>query len=80
MNAALTGLVTYREAIINTNELPDALVKAENTIQSMLGLVLTQFHGGVLHADGAWLFGYDSDGPRLDSPEQLGPVEADGGW
>jgi pre-mRNA-processing factor 8 len=40
-NTALIGLMTYyREAVIHTNELLDALVKAENKIQTRVKIGL----------------------------------------
>ncbi len=42
-NTAITGIMTYyREAVIHTNELLDALVKAENKIQTRVKIRVEQ--------------------------------------
>src|SRR5258708_4380825 len=60
-NTALIGLMTYyREAVIHTNELLDALVKAENKIQTRVKIGLnskmpSRFPPVVFYTPKVWL-------------------------
>jgi pre-mRNA-processing factor 8 len=61
-NTALIGLMTYyREAVIHTNELLDALVKAENKIQTRVKIGLnskmpSRFPPVVFYTPKVWAF------------------------
>lgn len=61
-NTALIGLMTYyREAVIHTNELLDALVKAENKIQTRVKIGLnskmpSRFPPVVFYTPKVWVF------------------------